>query len=616
MLSYSANCGVTWSPPRVISRVQSADVNDDGVVDTTDVNLTRANLGRVCGQAAFLPGADYNNDCKIDIADLTLVGRGVGLPVPKQPRLSQGATLAIDAQTGTLQIAWRQFNDGVLPDAIVTVRSTNGGVTVSPPTVVATIGSFDQGTTDTSFRTNAFPSMAFDAAGRAYLAWSARGYAAQRPDPAFGDARIVMSTSTTGITWSMPVAVDNVPEPGHQIMPALAFAQGKLQLVYYALHEDVSQLFGQYVDELPILSGAHLPRIRHTIDVRAAQADPGPTPSFAAFRLSQYQSGAVSGAQTVQQLEYNPPNLPIFRAGTSPFMGDYLDVATEAPFVRTGSTWSFNTALSESPVFHGIWTDNRDIRPPANGRWTDYTPPNPPFARPAMSAFDPTQPVPACVPGQAGMRNQNIYTARITRGLVAGALGNSRRLSSTLQRSFPVFAQNNATTIKSYRLTIANQPVGGQASFKQFDQLTILDVRVPPRSTVARTVFARSTDPHAPINVSVVEISAPGGTPVAGGQQGTIALNPDPTNPDLENPDLENPDLENPDLENTEVHNPDLENATVRNPDLENPDLENPDLENPDLENTTVANPSILNPDLENPDLENPDSRKSRPRKS
>ena len=346
--------------------------------------------------------------------------------------------------------------------------------------------------------------------------------------------------------------------------------------------------------------------MRHTIDVWAAQADPGPAPAFTAFRLSQYRSGGVPGSQTIQQLEFSPPNLPIFRAGSSPFMGDYLDVATEAPFVRNGSTWSFNTAAAASPVFHGIWTDNRDIRPPANGRWTDYTPPIPPFARPTMSGFDPTQAIPPCVAGQAGMRNQNIYTARITRGLVVGAIGNSRRLGA-VQRSFPVFAQNNGTTIRSYRLTITNQPAGGQASFKQFEQLATLDVRVPPKSTVARTVFARSTDPHAQINVSVVEVSAPNGAPVPNGQRGTIVLNPDPTNPDLENPDLENPDLENPDLENAEVHNPDLENATVRNPDLENPDLENPDLENPDLENTTVVNTSILNPDLENPDLENPD---------
>ena len=347
-------------------------------------------------------------------------------------------------------------------------------------------------------------------------------------------------------------------------------------------------------------------RIRHTVDVWAAQADPGPTPAFTPFRLSQVPLGGVPGAQTIQQLEFNPPNLPIFRAGSSPFMGDYLDVAPEIPFVRNGSTWSFNTAPTASPVFHGIWTDNRDIRPPVNGLWTDYTPPNPPFARPAMSAFDPAQAIPACVPGQAGMRNQNIYTARITRGLVVGALGNSRRLGA-MQRSFPVFAQNNSTMIRTFRLTITNQPVGGQASFQQFAPLTTLDVRVPRKSTVARTVFARSSDPHAQINVSVVEIAAPGGAPVPNGQQGTIVLNPDPTTPDLENPDLENPDLENPDLENAEVHNPDLENATVRNPDLENPDLENPDLENPDLENTTVVNTSILNPNLENPDLENPD---------
>ncbi|HET9667035.1 MAG TPA: FG-GAP-like repeat-containing protein, partial [Desertimonas sp.] len=586
--------------------MQSADVNDDGVANTADVTRLQASLGRSCGQTNFNPNADVNNDCTVNALDLGFVSRNAGLPVPRQPRLSQGATLAIEPQTGALQVAWRQFNDGVLPDAIVTVRSTNGGATVSAPTVVATLGSFDQGTSGTSFRTNAYPTMAYDAAGRVYLAWSSRGFAAQRPDPSFGDARVVMSTSTNGTTWAMPTAVDNAAEPGHQVMPALTFAQGKLQLVYYDLREDVSQLFGQYVDELPILSGVHLPRLRHTIEVRAAQADPGASPSFSGFRLTQYRSGAAPGAQTVQQLEFNPPNLPIFRAGTSPFMGDYIDVATEAPFAFDGTRWLFNTAATASPVFHGIWTDNRDIRPPANGLWTDYTPPNPPFARPAMSAFDPTQPIPACVPGQAGMRNQNIYTARITRGLVVGSLGNSRRLGS-IQRSFPVFAQNNSTAIRSYRLTIANQPVGGQASFKQFEQLVTLDVRVPPRSTVARTVFARSSDPHAPINVSVVEISAPGGAPVTGGQRGTIALNPDPTNPELENPELENPELENPELENAEVHNPDLETPTVRNPELENPELENPELENPELENATAANPSILNPELENPELENPE---------
>ena len=137
MFSRSTNCGATWSAPRVLSRVPSADVNDDGVANTADVTRLQASLGRSCGHVSFNSNADTNNDCIVNSLDLNFVARGVGLPVPKQPRLSQGATLAIDPQTGTLQVAWRQFNDGVMADAIVAVRSTNGGAAFRPPRVVA-----------------------------------------------------------------------------------------------------------------------------------------------------------------------------------------------------------------------------------------------------------------------------------------------------------------------------------------------------------------------------------------------------------------------------------------------------------------------------------------------
>ena len=141
MLTYSTDCAKTWSPPRVISRVQSADVNGDGVANSIDVDMTRANLGRVLRPGGIhyerrlqqrLQSRRHRSHC---------VGRGIGRPVPPNPGFSQGATLAIDPLTGALQIAWRQFNDGVVPDAIVTVRSTNGGATVSAPKVVATLGS-------------------------------------------------------------------------------------------------------------------------------------------------------------------------------------------------------------------------------------------------------------------------------------------------------------------------------------------------------------------------------------------------------------------------------------------------------------------------------------------
>ena len=58
--------------------------------------------------------------------------------------------------------AWRQFRDGTLGDAIVATRSPDGGSTFSGPGVVASVNPFDQGTTDTSFRTNGFPTLAID----------------------------------------------------------------------------------------------------------------------------------------------------------------------------------------------------------------------------------------------------------------------------------------------------------------------------------------------------------------------------------------------------------------------------------------------------------------------
>ena len=616
MFSRSLDCGLTWSAPRVISRIPTADVNNDGVANNTDLSLVYASLNKTCGQVGYSANADVNNDCKVNSVDLAFMGTRLGRPVPIQPRLSQGATLAIHPQTGALQFAWRQFKDGVSPDAIVAVRSNDAGTSFSGPMTVALVNAFDQGSTPTSFRTNGYPTLAMDGSGRAYLAWSTRGLGPLQPDATTGDTRIVLSTSMTGAAWTAPRPVDNQPPVGHQVMPALAFAEGKLQLVFYDLREDLSQLFAQFVDEFLILNGTHQPPIRHTMEVRGAQADPADEPVFTPFRISKYLLDANE-----QPLQFNPPNLPLFRTGTTPFMGDYIDAAPATPFVRSGNTWQFNTAPSGNPAFHAIWTDNRDIRPPADGNWKNYTPPNPPFERPTMSGYAQGEMIPACVPGQAGMRNQNIYTARITEGLIVGALHNTKPLGN-IQRSFPVFVQNNSTAIRSYRLTITSQPVGGDASFKQFELLTMLDVRVPPKSTVARTVFVRSTDPHAQVTVQVVEITAPAGTPVPNGQQGTIVLNPDPTNPDIENPDIENPDIENPDIENPdienpdienpdienqEVYNPDIENADVRNPDIENPDIENPDIENPDIENVTVTNPSILNPDIENPDIENPD---------
>src|SRR5213078_1602142 len=140
---------------------------------------------------------------------------------------------------------------------------------------------------------------------------------------------------------------------------------------------------------------------RHTIDVWAAQADPADVPKFTSARVSQYIFGSRAGSTLIEQLQVNPPNLPLFKQGSAPFMGDYLDIAASPSFLPGDQpgTWKFTTDLSRYVVFHAVWTDNRDVRPPANGDWTDSTPPI--SANPSrVSLFDPSQPQPPCRTGQ------------------------------------------------------------------------------------------------------------------------------------------------------------------------------------------------------------------------
>ncbi|MBA3638250.1 MAG: hypothetical protein H0W53_03030 [Acidobacteria bacterium] len=544
--------------------------------------------------------------------------------------INQGATLAIDPNSGTLYLAWRRFTADGTDDSIMVTRSMDQGRKWDPPgrarrfprgkkvgldpqlhgksfkraVELAELASLDQPTREDLFRTNAYPTMTIDGEGRVYVAWAERGFAPLN-DLEEGDARIVIASSTNGATWTLPVTVDNTAVAGHQVMPTIAFAGGKLMIAYYDFQHDVSGVFRRFVDET---SAVTFGQKRHTVDVRAAMALPGPITEFgSSVRVSEYLMGNRPNTPPgpVEQLQYNPPNLKLFQLGTVPFVGDYIDLAPSPSFGPTaGGGWTYNTAPASSPLFHAVWTDNRDVVPPINGDWKTYTPPT----------------LGGCVPGREGMRNQNIYSARITGGLVAGSPGNTKPLHPTLPRGFVVFAQNATEVARTFRMTIQNQPVGGAASFLQASLLpsvpggpavpaivTTVDVTVPRRSTIARNVYATSTDPDAQINVTVKEVGTAGGTETPGGLQATVILNPDISNPDISNPDISNPDISNPDISNAEVSNPDISNPDISNPDISNPDISNPDISNPDISNVQVANPDISNPDISNPDISNPD---------
>ncbi len=564
---------------------------------------------------------------------------------------SQGSAIAVNPVNGNVFVTWRQFKSTGASDAIMIAGSNNAGKTFGKPVQISTFTPFDQGTSETSFRTNAYPAIAMDGFGIAYVAFSARGVG-----PA-GDARVVVTGSLDGTHWIPPIPVDNPTKVsatnpsgrGHQIMPAITFANGRLTLLYYDLRLDHYADFfnpnpsqpGQYIPtlvpqgELPadpaevftqFVDDNGLTLRRHTIDLRVLQLGLFPIPAFGpSVLVSQYAYGCCFDGDNIEQFKFNPPNLPLFGQGTEPFLGDYIDIVPSPQFVPSGNSWAYNMTPSVNPTFHAAWTDNRDVVPPLDGNWENYTPPLS-ASLGTQSLFDPSQPTPACKIGQEGMRNQNIYTAQITGGLIVGAPGNAKPLGTTtnpltgktvlFQRAFPVEAQNLTNVQRVFRFTIQNQPAGGMASFLQFSKLTTLDLTAPALSSVSRSVFVTSTNPQATITVSVTEINQVGGSPVNNGLTASTVLNPDITNPSITNPSITNPSITNPSITNSEVTNPSITNPSITNPSITNPSITNPDITNPSItnpsitnqsaENPSITNPSVTNPDITNPSITNP----------
>lgn len=568
-------------------------------------------------------------------------------------KLNQGTIMSLNPATGAIYVAWRQISTTNEPNAIVFAKSTDGGKSFTKGSVVSTIVPFDQGSTSVSFRTNSFPTMAVDGTGRIYIAWAQKGVGPS------GDARIVVTSSPDGNSWTTPTAVDPSPKRGHQIMPALTFAAGKLMMIFYDLREDHTvgifdplgdgsyqesrsprgdlapapgepgKVFTDFIMDQAPPGFSQLQR-RHTIDVRASQATVvtnGALTFDPSQRVSQYIFGSRPGSSLVEQLQVNPPNLPMFAQGTKAFIGDYIDVGATTFLPTANGGWQFNTAPSSSVVFHATWTDNRDVRPPlgAPPDWTKYTPTG---LNGGASIFDPTQTVPPCNSGFTGSRNQNIYTARITDGLFVGSAGNTKSLGTVLvngnnvllQRAFSIFLQNTTALTKSFRLTIAApQPMGGQASFQQLGSaLTTLDVSIGPRSTISRSVFVTSSDRRAMVVVNVAEVSAAGGTVVPGGLTGSVILNPDRTSPELTDPNsggqnIANAEVYNPDITtlpvvlSQDIANQDIANQDIANQDIANQDIANPDIANQDIANQDIANVDIANQDIANQDIANQD---------
>ncbi len=523
---------------------------------------------------------------------------------------NQGATIAVDPLgNGHICVAWRRFAKQGTSNSIFFTRSTDWGKSFGKVKEISTFYPFDQGSSSVTFRTNSYPTLVIDDLGYIYVAWS------QRMGGPSASARIVLSRSDDGQKWSTPTPVDNAGARGHQFMPSLTFAENKLMLAWYDQRDDNS---GSFYETYIADSGHNL---RHTLDVRVAEAERGKNPVFnPSVKVSRYSFVLVldqnTGKLKPTQAQWNPFNYPLFKNGSWPFMGDYIDISPSPMFVldKTGH-WKYNSDPSSASIYHVAWTDNRDVRPPTGGNWQAYGPPN-------SSQVGPFGQTSFCNSYEnAGMRNQNVYTSVITKGVIVGSPGNTKPLGTLgktpdgkrIPRAFVVFVRNTTSVIKSFRLTFANQPKNGRASFLEFKDLFTLDVKVAPYSSISRSAFVDSTDRKASVEVDVAEIDQPFGQLVSGGLASYVILNPE-----IENPEIENPEIENPDILAAEVHNPEIENPEIINwnynilnpeiinPEIENPEIINPEIINPEIENPEIENPEIINPEIENPNIADP----------
>ncbi len=561
-----------------------------------DIPVQHIPTGNVYISYAVFSGKEESFRSKILFSRSTDCGATWSIPIEISEKnfISQGTTVAVDPRNGFIYVAWRHFGLQEGLDAIYITKSTNGGVTFTNPFKVTEVEPFDQGTTNISFRTNSYPTMTVDNSGNIYLAWSQRGIGLE------GDSCIVLATSENGLKWSTPKAVDSPGMRGHQIMPSLTFAAGKLMMVWHDQRYDIpgffDNCFGYFIAEACLR--------RRTTDIRVAQADPGLDPVFEESKqVSRYQFQlTVDGSDLyVEQIQFNPLNFPLFRQGDVPFHGDYIDIAPSPIFLRDGEGgWIYNTNSTQPAIFHTAWTDNRDIRPPPDNDWTNYTPPN----SEQNPLFESNR---VCSNGQkAGMRNQNIYTSCISEGIIVGSPQNTKPLN--IQRTFVIFVKNTNNVSKFFRLKIINQPPGGSASFLQFADSIQADVKIPPFSSGSQSVFVQSSDFNASVKIDILEIEKIEGNIVGDGLQSTVVLNPDITNPEIIDPDYINPNILNPNILNTEVSNPNILNPNILNwnYDVVNPNILNPNILNPNILNPNILNPNILNPNILNPNILNP----------
>jgi hypothetical protein len=542
--------------------------------------------------------------------------------------VNQGAAIALNGKD--IVVVWRRFGDNNELPGVVYSYSKNGGKQFANPVALWEGGCFfDQGTTSRSFRTTAHPAITFDGS-RYVVAWSARTEIDQsgRVVPAArasaacnplqntdgqyigGAGRIVVSTSPTGQGgWSAPAVADpggveGDPLRGHQFMPFLATSGFRTTLAYSDTRHDRAWRSGDaFLDDHTYVDSTNVTRVkRHTGDVYATQSFIGAGQPFGpARRVTRFTFGRDPSSGAYRQLNFNFLNNRHASQGRVPFNGDYNQGAVVEWVLRSGSYVSSVGQEGAPEIVQLGWTDNRDMRGNLSRNLTEEEPigwapgtaisePDPPF--PTRPVCDPNRPL-------TGTRDQQIYTATLFPDLyMTSASASNKGLGSLDERPYSIFVRNTTNENRQYSLTILNQPPdGGSASFQRLPAslLTSIEFEIPLRSSIARTVYLRST-----LDKPVVGIAA---REVGGAAEATLFLNEDALAPPLVDPEGDDPD--NPSVTVEEVHNLGID-GRVTYPAIDDPAIDDPAIDDPAIDDPAIDDPAIDDPAIDDPAIDDP----------
>ncbi|MEM7000078.1 MAG: hypothetical protein AAF529_04785 [Pseudomonadota bacterium] len=512
---------------------------------------------------------------------------------------------------------------------------------------------FDQLSDNSSFRTNAFPALTGLPNGGFALFWSQRGFAAADAVPndcLSGYSRIVYSRYDG--RWNFGGVLEDAPDlEGHQLMPQAFGAGDRAYVSWWDSRNDISQVFGPFInDQANPADPSEL--IRHSMDMRAMRIEQGftTTPSI---QISSYLQGSVEG--NVEPLERNWVNARLFKQGTTPFVGDYNAVTGQEYTITTQGGFLKGVSLNGDGArpFYFAWADNRDVRGDNwgtidNGSASEHAPVGVATSSAALAdgpvaknkalqrAKDFPEPVVPLAPEEELMcvdnnspvrsRDQNIYGTMIFPGLDLQSVS-APKPTGSIQRAQVVFVRNFSETVQQYRLTIADQPADGRASFSQFPlppydgseaaPVTEITLGVYPNMIAARSIYVSSEEQRARVPLQIEEIGpceATNNCRVDG-----LVLNANPLAPGFQNPGIQNPGFQNPGFQNSplisESRQPELGNPIItagfqapgfQNPGFQNPGFQNPGFQNPGFQNPGFQNPGIQNPGFQNPGFQNP----------